>query len=230
MKRTVIKIDEDRCTGCGSCVKSCHGGALQLIDGKAKIVNEMYCDGLGACIGECTAGAISLEEREVAPYKAEPHIKQHDNMLSVSNKHHTHVIAPQMTPLCCSDDISTSRQFPIQLRLINPNDSFLQDKELVLAADCTAFVYSRFQHQFMKNNSIAIACPKLDNQKDFYVEKLTEMINHSSITSLTVIIMEVPCCRGLWQMALQAQANATRKIPVNKVIIGINGSQLFDKE
>ena len=199
MKRTIIKIDENRCTGCGACVTNCHGGALQLINGKVKIINEMYCDGLGACIGECPVGALSLEEREI----------------KTDTK-------PDKEPPCCEIS-SQSRQFPIQLRLINPNAPFLKNTNLVLAADCTAFVYRQFHHQFMQNNSIAIACPKLDNIKDYYVEKLTEMIDNSLIHSLTVVIMEVPCCRGLWQIAQQAQANAKRKILIEKIVIGING-------
>jgi ferredoxin len=187
-------------------VKGCHGGALQLIGGKAKIVNEMYCDGLGVCIGECPVGALSLEERETEPYKAEP------------QKIESHKEQP------CCDHIPSMRQFPIQLRLVNPGAPFLQNKDLVLAADCTAFVYNRFHHQFMQNNSIVIACPKLDNLTDYYVEKLTEMIDNSLINSLIVIIMEVPCCGGLWQIAQQAQANAKRKITIEKVIIGVDGN------
>jgi ferredoxin len=202
----LIKIDESRCTGCGTCVSGCHGGALQLIDGKAKIINEMYCDGLGACIGECPVGALSLEEREIEPYKVEPQKTESDN-----------------EPPCCNH-IPSMRQFPIQLRLINSNAPFLHNKDLILAADCTAFVCSDFHNWFMKNNSIVIACPKLDNLKDYYVEKLTEMIEHSLIYSLTVILMEVPCCGGLWHIAQQAQANAKRKIEIKKVIIGINGN------
>ena len=194
MKRTVVKIDESRCTGCGACVSSCHGGALQLIDGKAKIINEMYCDGLGACIGECPVGAISLEERETKPH----------------------------TEQSCCNDVLPSRQFPIQLRLLNPSAAFLKNKDLVLAADCTAYMHSGFHHQFMKNNSLAIACPKLDNLKDYYVEKLTEIIDNSSMNTLTVIMIEVPCCSGLWHIAQQATANAKRKISLKKVIISIN--------
>jgi Fe-S-cluster-containing hydrogenase component 2 len=177
-------------------VEGCHGGALQIIDGKARIVNEDYCDGLGACIGTCPAGAIALEERETAPQKEQP---------------------------CCNIS-SEIRQFPIQLHLINPNAGFLRNTDLVLAADCTAFVYGNFHHQFMKNRSIAIACPKLDRSEDLYVKKLTEMIDGSAINTLTVIVMEVPCCRGLLAIAQQAQANAKRKIPVKKTVIGINGS------
>jgi len=195
MKRTIVKIDENRCTGCGACVKGCHGGALQIIDGKARIINEDYCDGLGACIGTCPVGAIELEERETEPQKEQP---------------------------CCHASFEM-RQFPIQLRLVNPNASFLKNTDLILAADCTAFVYSNFHHQFMKqNNSIVIACPKLDNAAEYYVEKLTSMIDHSLINSLTVILMEVPCCGGLLRIAQQAQANAKRKIPIKKKFLPAN--------
>jgi len=205
MKRTVIKIDENLCTGCGACVKSCHGGALQIVDGKAKIVNEMYCDGLGACMGECLVGALTLEERDVEPKAELPKTEA------------------QREQPCCNNT-SPTRQFPIQLRLVNPNASFLNHTDLVLAADCTAFVYSNFHNRFMKNNSIVIACPKLDHSAELYVEKLTDMIEHSSINSLTVIIMGVPCCNGLWHIAQQAQAIAKRKIPIQKVMIEVNGN------
>jgi len=218
MKRTVIKIDENRCTGCGACVQGCHGGALQIVNGKARITNEMCCDGLGACIGECPVGAITLEDREAEPY---------NDASNNSDLHNTgfHEAELKKEQTCCNT-FTPLRQFPIQLRLVNPNASFLKNRNLVLAADCTAFVYSRFQHQFMQNNSIAIACPKLDNLRGFYVEKLTEMIDNSSINSLIVILMEVPCCGGLWHIAQQAHANATRKISVKKVIIGVDGNLL----
>ena len=205
MKRTIIKIDESRCTGCGSCVKGCHGGALQLIDGKAKIINEMNCDGFGACIGECPVGAITLEEREAEPY----------------NK-------PNNEP-ANNNAFTQLRQFPIQLRLVNPSASFLQNSDLILAADCTAFIYSNFHNRFMKNNSLVIACPKLDSSKELYVEKLTEMIDNSSVNTLTVILMEVPCCGGLLHIAQQAIANAKRKIPIKKVVIGVGGELQFEE-
>ena len=196
MKRTVIKIDESRCTGCGACVKGCHEGVLKVINGKARVVNETYCDGLGACIGSCPAGALELEEREAEPYKEQP--------------------------ACCNMSAQMN-QFPIQLRLVNSNAPFLRNTDLVLAADCTAFIYSHFHHQFMQNNSIVIACPKLDSSIDLYIEKLTAMIDNAEINTLTVIIMEVPCCNGLWHIAQQAHANATRKIPIKKVVIGVDG-------
>jgi len=196
MTKTKVRIDENLCIGCGACVKGCHGGALQIIDGKARIINEDYCDGLGACLGECSVGAITLEEREIEQREEQP----------------------------CCNVFTPLNQFPIQLRLVNPNAAFLKNSDLVLAADCTAFVYSKFHNQFMKNNSIAVACPKLDNAAELYVEKLTAMIDHASINTLTVILMEVPCCSGLLHIARQAQANANRKIPLKKVVIGINGN------
>jgi len=203
MRRTVIKIDESRCTGCGACVKGCHGGALQIIDGKARVINEMFCDGLGVCIGVCPAGALELEEREAEAY----------------NK-------PNKEQPCCNV-VSQTRQFPIQLRLVNPSASFLQNTDLVLAADCTAFIYSNFHNQFKKNNSLLIACPKLDNAAELYVEKLTAMIDNAEFNTLTVILMEVPCCNGLWHIAQQALTQSQRKIPIKKVVIGVNGEVLL---
>ena len=215
MKRTVIKIDESRCTGCGACVQGCHGGALQIVNGKARITNETYCDGLGACIGECPVGAITLEEREVEPY---------NDASNKSELHNTglHEAELKKEQTCCNT-FTPLRQFPIQLRLVNPNASFLKNTDLVLAADCTAFVYSNFHNRFMKNNSIVIACPKLDSSIELYIEKLTAMIDSSFINTLTVILMEVPCCGGLLHIAQQAQANAKRKIPIKKVVIGVQG-------
>ena len=212
MKRTIVKIDEKRCTGCGACVKGCHGGALLLIDGKARIINEDHCDGLGACIGECPVGAITLEERIIEmPSQTEPCGCPSVQDMSFG------------TPTETNATFSELRQFPVQLKLINPNAGFLKHTDLVLAADCTAFAYGNFHSHFMKNKSIAIACPKLDNAADAYIEKLTFMIDNSFINTLTVILMEVPCCGGLFQIARQAQANAKRKIPVKRIVIGIKG-------
>ena len=217
MKRKTVKIDENLCIGCGACVKGCHGGALQLIDGKARIVDEDYCDGLGACLGGCPAGAITLEKREIVSTGA----SATTSAANISEKR-------EAEHACCIDSTQL-HQFPIQLRLVNPGAGFLKNSDLILAADCTAYVYSRFHHRFMKNNSLVIACPKLDHAADLYVEKLTEMIDCSSINTLTVILMEVPCCGGLLQIARQALANARRKIPVKKVVIGINGNLLTEE-
>ena len=219
MKRTIVKIDESRCTGCGACVKGCHGGALQIIDGKARIINEDYCDGLGACIGECPNGAISLEERETKPQIEQDVTPLQEKPCACPSIQEKSFHQPTEQ----NSTFSELRHFPIQLHLINPNAGFLKNTDLVLAADCTAFAYGNFHQQFMVNRSIAIACPKLDHSKDYYVEKLVEMIDGASINTLTVIMMEVPCCSGLLQIAQQAQAKAKRKIPVKKIVIGIKG-------
>jgi len=203
MKRMIVKIDENRCTGCGACVAGCHGRALEIVDGKARI-NENNCDGLGVCIGTCPVGAIKLEEREIGG------------------------IEPQQEMPCCTVSYEM-HQFPIQLRLVNPNASFIKNTDLILAADCTAFVFSNFHHQFIKNNSIVIACPKLDNSTELYVKKMTAMIDNSFINTLTVILMEVPCCSGLLHTAQQALANANRKIPIKKVLIGTKGNFISEE-
>ncbi|GHS89918.1 4Fe-4S ferredoxin [Campylobacterota bacterium] len=264
MRRKVIKIDEDLCNGCGLCVEGCHEGALQLIDGKARVINEVFCDGLGACIGECPAGAIEIEERDAAPYdegvvmaqlvhKGENtirahllHLKEHKEELYFKQgldylKEHN--IDIDMTGLqhnggsngstgstsWASDKTeigSQLSQWPIQLHLLNPQASYFKNADVVLAADCAAFSFGNFHNKFIKNHSLAIACPKLDTGKEKYIEKLTAMIDISTINTLSVVIMEVPCCGGLLQLAQQAAAKATRKIPIKKIVIGIKGNIL----
>lgn len=220
MKRTVIKINEELCTGCGACVAGCHEGVLQVIDGKARVVRESHCDGMGACIGDCPVGALSLEEREVVVVAKTPccssSVIQAENALQ--------------EPRCCNNAAQVPmRQFPIQLRLVSPEAPFLRNQDLIVAADCTAFVCSDIHSRFMKNNSLVIACPKLDHSAELYVEKLTAMIDLATINSITVILMKVPCCSGLLQMALQAQTNAKRKVPVKKIVVGIRGDVLSEE-
>lgn len=283
MKRTVIKIDEEICNGCGLCVDGCHEGALQLIDGKARMISDLYCDGLGACIGECPLGAIELEEREAEPYneyavmeriapKGEKtirahllHLKQHnetaflnqgidylkEHKIEINMEELTEQPNQQQGSACgcqgsrervlnrtenteqaCQNHqpIATQlRHWPVQLRLLNPEASFLKDADLVLAADCTAYAYGDFHNRFMKNRVLSIACPKLDTTIDHYIEKLTVMIDKAQINTLTVIVMEVPCCSGLLQIVRKAAANAARKIPIKKIIIGIEGDVLSEE-
>jgi len=221
MKRMVVKIDEDRCTGCGSCVEGCHGGALQLVDGKARIIDENYCDGLGMCIGECPVGAISLEEREAKPYSKQTVAES--KPCACPGSAEMSFEPPTVQNEADLAVFSRLRQWPVQLQLLNPEAAFLRNADVVLAADCTAFAFGNFHNQFLKNNCLAIACPKLDQAKDIYVEKLAAMFDCSFVNSLTVIVMEVPCCKGLLQIAQQAQAAAKRKIPIRKIVIGIKG-------
>lgn len=284
MKRTIIKIDEDLCNGCGLCVSGCHEGALQIIDGKARIVSDLYCDGLGACIGDCPLGAISLEERVAESYdeiavmekiveKGEKtilahlqHLKDFNEMeyfkqgvqylrdnnievdlsplfghkteqkeskpmggscpglkeMSFKSKEQTHTNENQ-------DIHSELTHWPIQLHLINPNAGFLKNADLLLAADCTAFTIGSFHPQLLKGKSLAIACPKLDTNKEVYVEKLKTMIDEARVNTITVAIMEVPCCGGMLQLVKLAQSQSTRKIPVRQIVIGIQGDILSDE-
>lgn len=278
MKRTIIKIDEELCNGCGACVTGCHEGALQLINGKAVMISDLYCDGLGACIGECPIGAISLEEREALPYdedvvmermisKGESiilahlnHLKEHGEMqllqqgLNYLKKHNVSVNfseknndneaqkssacgcqgtmmqeikRPLDTGLAMASSIVTQpselKQFPVQLHLLNPHAGFLQGADLLLAADCTAFAYGVFHNRFLKGKALAIACPKLDSNTQVYVDKLTEMINVAAIDTLTVLIMEVPCCGGLVKIAQMGREQAKRNVPMKVVVISVQG-------
>ena len=198
MKRTIIKIDEKNCNGCGACVSGCHGGALQLINGKAVIVNDMYCDGLGACIGECPAGAITLEEREAEPFDE-------------------HTVMERKAQL------SELKQFPVQLQLLNPQAGFFKNANVLLAADCTAFASGEFHSRFLKGKRLAIACPKLDANQQTYIDKLTVMIDISHIDSLSVMLMEVPCCSSLMRIAEKARNQAKRHIPIKEIVLSVQG-------
>lgn len=275
MKRTIIKIDEATCNGCGLCVSGCHEGALQLINGKAVMVSELYCDGLGACIGDCPVGAITLEEREAEPYsevavmerispKGEAvvlahlkHLKDHNeeellrqgieyiqkNNLPISieslmgKEQHEEGKAcgcPGGQPkFFAKPDLKQSvryaaeselQQWPVQLHLLNPQVPYLQGADLLLAADCTAFAMGNFHSDYLKGKRLAIACPKLDDGKDIYINKLTSMIDDAKINTLTVMIMEVPCCGGLLLIARNAAAKATRKVPVKLIVVGLQGN------
>ena len=264
MERTIIKIDEIRCNGCGICITGCHEGALQLIDGKARIVSEFFCDGLGACIGECPVGAITLEKRVALPYDERAvleriipqgekilaahliHLKEHNEIeylrqgLDYLKENNIKIplldakkiggITTSIKPLDIildrkvdSRDKSKLTHWPIQLHLIDPGVAYFKGADLLLAADCAAFSYGDFHNRFIADKSIAIACPKLDSGKDIYLEKLISMIDNSLIKSITVVIMEVPCCRGLLQLARLAIEKAEREIELRVVVIGVKG-------
>lgn len=294
MKRTIIKIDEALCNGCEACVQGCHEGALQMIDGKARMVSELFCDGLGACIGDCPVGAITLEEREAEPYdeiatiqrmipKGErtiiahlKHLKEHGETDYLKQgvgylrakgiqidfaQVHNHggagcaskaaAPAPQQHSACpgsremsfgapkpaasgftmatASSSASQLRQWPVQLHLLNPEAAYFRGADVVLAADCVAFSFADFHNRFLTGKTLAIACPKLDTNKEAYVEKLKAMILRSEINTLTVIIMEVPCCGGLLGLAQKAVTEAGRKIPLKLVVIGIKGDVLKEE-
>lgn len=227
MKRTIIKIDETLCNGCGACIKGCHEGALQMIDNKARIISELFCDGLGACIGECPVGAIELEEREAEPY-SEHTVKEKQKAACGCPGGREMSFAPEALSIAApaTQPLSHLRQWPVQLHLLNPEAAYFHHADVVLAADCAAYTYADFHNRFMTGKTIAIACPKLDTGKESYIEKLVVMIDSSVINTLAVVIMEVPCCSSLLQLAHTAVSQANRKIPIKKVVIGIKGEVL----
>lgn len=297
MKRDILKIDEELCNGCGQCVPNCHEGALQVIDGKVRLVSELMCDGLGACIGHCPEGAISIETREAEPYnevkvmeqmikkgkntiKAHlKHLKDHgetgylqegagflkqnrdkldfeltDVLAEVHNhgndhshpaSHHRHSHEGGGCPgsrervierpsnaaeaAVAADQPSELKQWPVQMHLLNPNAPYLRGSDLLLAADCVAFSMGNFHNKYLKGRSLAIACPKLDHGTDIYVEKLTAMIDMAKVNTITVMMMEVPCCGGLLQMVKKAQSAASRKVPVKQLIVSISGEVLMEE-
>lgn len=210
--RKIVKIDEEKCNGCGLCIPSCHEGALQIIDGKARLVADVYCDGLGACLGECPQGAITIEEREAEEFAEEAvkaHLKRKEERPSI---------------LTVGSASSALAQWPIQLRLVNPKASYFQNANLLVVADCVPFAYGNFHQDFLKEKSIVVGCPKFDDTQ-FYEEKLTEIFRQSKIKSITVVNMEVPCCNGLYYLVKKAVERSGKNIPIEQVIIDIKGKR-----
>ena len=230
--RNIVKIDEEKCNGCGQCVDACAEGAIEIIDGKAKLVSEIYCDGLGACIGHCPEDAITIEQRQADEFDEEA-TKAH---LAEVQK------APPQTDFLCpgmmakelknkgrSDEKTTAdvpshlTHWPVQLKLVSPHAPYFAGADLLLVADCVPFAMADFHNKFLKEHSVVVGCPKLDNV-DFYVEKLAQIIKSNKLNSLTVLHMEVPCCFGLTHIARKAIAESGVKIPFEDITIALNGS------
>ena len=251
VKRNIIKINEELCNGCGLCAKGCHEGALQIIDGKARLISELYCDGLGACIGDCPMNAISVEEKEVEAYdeiavikRIIPkgakvleahlqHLKNHGEMnllqQGIQYLKDNDIPLPDMilkqtqniVSLSSSMSSSSSINWPVKLHLINPQSGVFNNADLLLVADCVAYANPKLYSELLVGKKLAIACPKLDVNKESYVNKLIQMIDDSKINSLTVAIMEVPCCGGLIRLVEMAMEKSQRKIPMTKVVVKI---------
>lgn len=277
MKRQIIAIDENACTGCGLCIPNCPEGAIQIIDGKARLVSDLMCDGLGACLGHCPEGAITVEEREAEPYdegkvmvniaaagantiaahlkhlrehgqteylqQAETYLREHDIDIPEDREDSMHA-----TPAGCpgsrtmtfaatedsAQDAAGTRpsqlsHWPVQMHLMSPAAPHYQGADVLLAADCTAYALGDFHKNHLKGRALAIACPKLDDGQEIYVEKIKALIDEARINTLTVMIMQVPCCGGLLQLAKTAADQAERKVPIKAIVVGIQGDILKEE-
>jgi len=281
MKRSIIRIDEEKCDGCGLCVTGCPEGALQVIDGKAKLVREDYCDGLGACIGDCPRDAIHVEERESLPYDEYSvmknitaqgeealrlhldHLEEHGEkeLLLVAKRYmeeqgitieqgrkpSLRVMQPQgggcpgsaarvIQPGTAGKSTQTGtkatvsaesrlRQWPVQLKLLNPAAPYFTDCHLLVAADCVPFASGDFHDRYLKGKSVAMFCPKLDSGLEQYVDKLTEIFTGNTVHSVTVLTMEVPCCMGTLRVVQEALHRSGKDIPLHSITVGINGEE-----
>ncbi|MEW6534156.1 MAG: 4Fe-4S dicluster domain-containing protein [Candidatus Auribacterota bacterium] len=273
MKRKIITINEEKCTGCGQCIPDCPEGALQLIDGKARLVSDLFCDGLGACVKACPVDAMSVEEREAEPYDEKKvmgnivkggknviiahlkHLKEHNERELLgqaldylkehnidipdyeSKQHGTHPeggcpgsrsmrMAKEIadaTSHSTSSVQSTLTNWPIQLRLLNPNAQYLDNADLLIAADCTAFSYGDFHRKFIKDKILIMFCPKLDQNLEQYVEKLAAIFSAHTINSITLVKMEVPCCGGVEHVVRKALELSGKSIFVKDYTVSLRG-------
>jgi NAD-dependent dihydropyrimidine dehydrogenase PreA subunit len=276
MKRAIITINQDTCTGCGLCIPNCPEGAIQIIEGKARLVSDLMCDGLGACLGHCPESAITIEEREAEEYDERKvmanivkqgaatirahlvHLKEHNQAAFLHQaidylKEHALAIPEGMENRAQSahagcpgsrtmafnrpDEVAEPQglqpsqltHWPVQMHLLSPAAPHYQGSDFLLAADCVAYSLGDFHQNYLKGKTLGIACPKLDNGKEIYLEKLRALIDTARINTLTVMIMQVPCCRGLLQLARDAAAQATRKVPVKCITVGIKGEILKEE-
>jgi ferredoxin len=283
MKRKIISIDESKCNGCEQCLPGCPEGALQMIDGKARLISDLFCDGLGACLGHCPEGAITIEEREAAPYDERQviagiarqgkavieahlkHLKDHNEMTylqqaldylreqgiaaSVGNGGSRPAPGAHGSHGCPGSQVinfgtqqeskeqgaavaqpSRLTHWPIQLHLISPLASHYRGADLLLAADCVPFALGGFHENHLKGKTLTIACPKLDQGQEVYLEKLTSLVNEAEVKSVTVMIMQVPCCSGLLHLARKAVERSGRPVPLRFLIVGLRGEILQEGE
>ncbi len=278
MKRSIITIDEDKCNGCGLCVPDCPEGALQVIDGKVRLVSDLFCDGLGACLKTCPEGALTVEEREAEPYserKVMDNVVKHGANVIKAHLHHlkdhgemkylreaVEYLQEKGIPVPPYDDAahaghhagcpgssamdmrnrgaaqspavgapavgSELRQWPVQLKLLNPAAPYFEGADLLLAADCVPFAYGNFHRDFLYNRIVIMFCPKLDPYMEEYIDKVAAILSMHEIRSITVARMEVPCCGGINVVLERAMAKAGKSVPVREAVIGIRGNVLHE--
>ena len=234
--RNIIRIDEKKCNGCGLCIPACAEGALKIIDGKARLVKDIYCDGLGACLGKCPQDAITIIQREAEEFNekaAEEHMKTIQKAPTVHTRSsgcpstQTMQFKKEEEP---STNITEKREsrlstWPIQLKLMPPNAPFLKNADLLIAADCVPFAYVDFHEDMLKNRTLAVGCPKLDDAS-LYRNKLAEIFRMSNIKSVTVVNMEVPCCFGLHRLVKEAIELSGKTVPLRQETISIKGEKI----
>ncbi|OFZ20809.1 MAG: 4Fe-4S ferredoxin [Bdellovibrionales bacterium GWB1_55_8] len=277
MIRKIIHIDEVKCDGCELCIPNCPEGAIQIIEGKARLVSDMFCDGLGACLGHCPQGAITTEEREAEDYDERAviekivrqgpavvaahleHLRDHGELeyLKVAEDYLAEKGLTGGSPAkpepkgfcgcpgsaerkidrtpksaCTTTSVSgesSLTHWPVQLHLISPDSVHFKNCDLLIAADCVAFSFGSFHSRLLDGKKLTIFCPKLDQGLDIYREKVLALIDRAKVNTLTVAIMEVPCCRGLLQIVVDAARSASRRVPVKCMIIGVEGGILSDE-
>ncbi len=237
--RKIVRIDEEKCTGCGLCIPNCAEGALQIVDGKAKLITDKFCDGLGACLGHCPEDAITVIEREAEEFDekaVEVHLHKQKQAQPKPEPQPTPVFTgcpssrtmqfkvpkAEETARLTAPSVSQLTQWPVQLKLVPVNAPYFQDADLLIAADCVPFAYPDFHRDLLKGKALVVGCPKLDDIQ-FYKEKLTDIFKANSIKSITVPYMEVPCCFGLVKATEDALAASVKNIPFKKIKIGIRG-------
>ncbi|MBQ9625330.1 MAG: 4Fe-4S binding protein [Clostridia bacterium] len=237
MLRQVIHIDEEKCNGCGLCVTACHEGAIDIVNGKAKLVRENFCDGFGDCLPSCPTGAITFETREAPEYDEQAVKKAQEKKLTeekMMNKEHIHgngcpgAMAMQFEKKeadkpteVVGRSVSQLNQWPVQIKLLPTKASFYEGAKLLIAADCAAYAYANMHEDFIKGKITLIGCPKLDGVD--YTDKLTEIIKNNEIKSVTIVRMEVPCCGGLQMATENALKNSGKFIPWQVVIVSRDG-------
>jgi len=237
IKRKIIQIDEEKCTGCGQCVIACAEGAIQIVNGKAKVISDNLCDGLGACIGECPEDALHIIEREAEEFDeqaVEKHLenlktKQQEQILACGcPSSQVQILAPETAsqaankPVVTSSAVSSLTNWPVQINLVPPSAPFLKEADLLIAADCVPVAFPELHTRFLPGRTIMIGCPKFDN-REIYAEKFTAIFKTANIKSITCLIMEVPCCSGLLAILRKAKEASGMKIPMGIITISVKG-------
>ena len=240
--RKIIEIDEALCNGCGNCIVSCAEGALQIVEGKAKLLEERYCDGLGACLGDCPTGALKVIERYAEDFD-EKAVEHHLAELKETPQHvpetlpcgcpstHLQTFAPKTAcnkvnqPLSNLSTESALSHWPVQIRLVPAEAPFLRNADLLVIADCTAIAYPDFHRDLLTGKVVLMGCPKFDDVQH-YVEKFTEIFQKANIRSVSTVVMEVPCCQGLPVIVKKAMDNAGKRVPMEYLVIGFQGDIL----